>query len=83
MIISPYIDTWYDHRTDEERKADRAEYNEYRRKHAKDSKIGLAGGVDDLRVKKIKPAIVSNFLASAQNLGGTEDNWYDDNSFYH
>jgi hypothetical protein len=36
-----------------------------------------------LRVKKIKPAIVSNFFASAQNLGGTEDNWYDDNSFYH
>ena len=80
MIISPYIETWYDHRTDEERKRDEAEY--YKEKEAENSKIGLAGNVKDLRVRKVIPAIVSNFFASAQNLGGTKDNWYDDNSFY-
>ena len=67
MIISPYIDPWLDHRTDEERKRDEAEY--YKEKEAGNGKIGLAGNVKDLKVKKIIPAIASNFFASAQNLG--------------
>ena len=84
-MVNRFIDRWYDHRTDEERRAEDAIQLEYEQRESEKKRGevgGLAGNVEDLKFKKVEPAIVVNFMKSAQNLGSPINNWFDDKSFW-